>query len=75
MRLLLFLLAGVLSAQTWDIVIEQGRVIDPESCSQIWAAADFESRAACRFRREYTPLPLMFLPKFGLPCVVFGLRN
>jgi N-acyl-D-aspartate/D-glutamate deacylase len=30
MRLLLFLLAGVLSAQTWDIVIGQGRVIDAE---------------------------------------------
>ena len=31
MRLLLFLLAGVLSAQTWDVVIGGGRVIDPET--------------------------------------------
>ena len=31
MRLFLFLLAGVLSAQTWDLVIGQGRVIDPET--------------------------------------------
>src|SRR5689334_6773954 len=31
MILLLLLLAGTLSAQTWDLVIGNGRVIDPES--------------------------------------------
>lgn len=31
MLLLLLLLAGSLSAQTWDIVIANGRVVDPES--------------------------------------------
>jgi len=31
MRFLLLLLAGTLSAQTWDLVIANGRVIDPET--------------------------------------------
>jgi N-acyl-D-aspartate/D-glutamate deacylase len=31
MLLLLLLLAGTLSAQTWDVVIGNGRVIDPET--------------------------------------------
>ena len=31
MLLLLLLLAGTLSAQTWDVVIGNGRVVDPES--------------------------------------------
>src|SRR5580698_8211874 len=31
MRVLLFLLPSVLAAQTYDIVLQRGRVIDPES--------------------------------------------
>jgi N-acyl-D-aspartate/D-glutamate deacylase len=31
MLLLLLLLAGALSVQTWDVVIGNGRVIDPET--------------------------------------------